>query len=40
MVGKAREYNDLSAQATEWTNLMLAAGAQISAAFDHAFLGQ
>lgn len=34
---KALEYNDLSAQDTEWTNLILAGGVRISAAFDQIF---
>lgn len=38
LVGRqALEYNDLSAQDTEWTNLILAAGVRISTAFDQIF---
>lgn len=34
---KALEYNDLSAQDTEWTNLIVAGGVRIPAAFDEIF---
>lgn len=37
MDGKALEYNDLSAQDTEWTNLILAWGFRFSTAFDQMF---
>lgn len=37
---KALEYNDLSAQDTEWTNLIVAGGVRIPTAFDEIFLGQ
>lgn len=34
---KALEYNDLSAQDTEWTNLIVAGGVRIPTAFDEIF---
>lgn len=34
---KALEYNDLSAQDTEWTNLIVARGVRIPTAFDEIF---
>lgn len=34
---KALEYNDLSAQDTEWTNLITARGVRIPTAFDEIF---
>lgn len=34
---KALEYNDLSVQDTEWTNLIVAGGVRIPKAFDEIF---